>query len=306
MKKLWILGAAVLLAAAVLIAALTGTHKEKHNLPTGLEPGANMLALDIGLHYDGSALGSHVSTEKITALLNAVEPFTDTLRFYSATGSDGDAARIAKSMGFKVIVSAWISGDETADRAEMDALIDLVNDGTACLALVGNETQLWDFCSMDTLLSDIAYVRAGITVPVPVSTSESLQIVMNSQELIDECDVLCVHCYPFWEDTDVDGLISQYSQLKAAAGDKECLILETGFATEGRNNACEEAAAEYFDAVRSWSVENNVFVVYFEGCDESAKKGGIEGDSGAHFGFLDENLNLKPCYANTDFFRARA
>ena len=299
MKKFWILGLALLLTISVSSAYA----KEEHNLRTGLEPGQDALAVDIGLHYDGSALGSHVSTEKITALLEALQPFADTLRFYSATGSDGDAARIAHNMGFRVIVSAWISGDDAADKDEMDALIEMANDGTICLALVGNETQLWDFCSMDTLLADIAYVREGITESVPVSTSENLLIVKDSPALIAACDVLCVHCYPFWDDTDIDDLISQYTQLKAVAGDKECLILETGFATEGKNNAGEEAAADYFEAVRSWSLSNNVFVVYFESCDESAKEAGIEGESGAHFGFLDENLQLKPCYAMMDFFR---
>ena len=301
MKKLWILGLALLLT--IVMSGMRA--EEKHNLRTELAPSQDALALDIGLHYDGSDLGSCVSTEKITALLKAVQPFADTLRFYSATGSDGNAARIAHSMGFKVIVSAWISGDDTADRAEMDALIEMANDGTICLALVGNETQLWNFCSMDTLLADIAYVREGISASVPVSTSENLSIVKASPALIAACDVLCVHCYPFWDDTDINDLISQYTQLKAVAGDKECLITETGFATEGKSNAGEEASADYFEAVRSWSLSNNVFVVYFEGCDESAKEAGIEGESGAHFGFLDENLQLKPSYAMTDFFRSK-
>ena len=301
MKKLLILGLTLLL----MLSMSHAYAEEAHDLQTGLEPGTDTLALDIGLHYDGSTLDSPVSTEKITALLEAVRPFADTLRFYSSTGSDGDAARIAHSMGFQVIVSAWISGDDAADRAEMDALIEMANDGTVCLALVGNETQLWDFCSMDTLLADIAYVREGITASVPVSTSESLQIVKDSPELIAACDVLCVHCYPFWEDTDIHGLIAQYAQLKAAAGGKECLILETGFATEGRSNAGEAAAADYFEAVRSWSLSSNVFVVYFEGCDESAKEAGIEAESGAHFGFLDGDLQLKPSYAATDFFRGK-
>ena len=301
MKKFWIFGLVFLLTAALIGACA----EQKQNIRTGLEPSRDALALDIGLHYDGSALGSAVSREKITALLEAVQPFADTLRFYSATGSDGDAARIAQSMGFRVIVSAWISGDDEADRAEMDALIEMANEGVVCLALVGNETQLWNFCSIETLLADIAYVREGITTSVPVSTSENLQIVKDSPALIDACDVLCVHCYPFWDGTDIDDLTSQYTQLKAVAGDKECLILETGFATEGSSKAGEEAAAEYFEAVRRWSLSSNVFVVYFESCDESAKEAGIEGESGAHFGFLDEELQLKPCYATTDFFRGK-
>lgn len=100
------------------------------------------IAVDVDFHIDGSRPGSPLSEGLIRRQLDALSNFADCVRIYCAGGAESKAYGIAHEMGFSVVGTAYLCGDEASDRAEMDALIEHCNSGNCQIACVGNETLL--------------------------------------------------------------------------------------------------------------------------------------------------------------------
>ena len=128
--------------------------------------------------------------------------------------------------------------------------------------------------------------------------------------------MLFVNLFPYWSGSDIDSaaadLAEAVARLKAKAGGKEVLISETGWPTAGQTiqNPGDsgsaavpsgENAARYFEEVRAWSLETGTPVLWFSFTDEPYKAE-VEGACGAHWGLLEADLTLKPCYEMTEFF----
>ena len=90
-------------------------------------------------------------------------------------------------------------------------------------------------------------------------------------------------------------------RLREKYPDAELICSETGWPTGG-GGVTEQEAAQYFEAIRAWSLESGTQVVYFSAADEPWKTAD-EGGVGAHWGFLDSELRLKACYGGLDFFK---
>ena len=82
------------------------------------------IAVDVGFYTDGSEPGSPLSEALIRQQLEAVSVFSDTVRFYKAGGEEYKAYRIAHEMGFNVVGTAYLCGNEAEDKEEMNALIE--------------------------------------------------------------------------------------------------------------------------------------------------------------------------------------
>lgn len=275
-------------------------HSKDANLPVR----ASKIAVNIDFYTSGRP-NQAISESTMRAHLNAVSKFADTVRFYSASGTANKAYAIAKGMGFRVIGNAWISGNATDDKREMDALIKLANDGLVDMAVVGSETQYAGLCSMDTLIRDIMYVRDRITADIPVTTAETLGIVAGSARLRKACDVLFVNSYPIYEKIPIENAVShltnQLQNLHALGNGKQLIVSETGWATAGSPVANGDNAVQYFEGVRAWSLRTGINVVYFQSADAPWKES-QEKEYGAHWGFMDTKLRLKGAYAQTRFF----
>ena len=285
--------------------------------PSGLTPKADWLGVDIGFYTDGSWAGGPLSEASIREQLTRASAYADTVRFYSAAGPLTPAYAIARELGLTVVGTAWISGDETADRAELDGLIAQCNAGRVRLACVGSETLLRGEQTIPELIEKINYVRDRLEDPsIPVTTADTLDFPLNSPALRRACDVLFVNLFPYWSGSSIDSaaadLAEAVARLKAKAGGKEVLISETGWPTAGQTiqNPGDsgsaavpsgENAARYFEEVRAWSLETGTPVLWFSFTDEPYKAE-VEGACGAHWGLLEADLTLKPCYEMTEFF----
>ena len=279
---------------------------EDHTRTANLPVRASKIAVDLGFYTSGSS-GSEVSLEKMRSELNAISPFADTVRFYSSSGTAYKAYSLAHSMGFKVIGTAWITGDKSKDQKELDALIEHANNGLISMAVVGNETQLDGSISLDELICDINYVRSQIPESIPVTTSETLGIVAKSPRLRRACDVLFVNVYPFLEKSTIEDaskrISKQLSNLRAVGNGKQVIVSETGWPSAGRSDATETNAARYFEELRAWSLSSGINVIYFEAFDEQWKASAKGEDYEAHWGFMDSKLQLKEGYRLTTFFK---
>ena len=275
----------------------------------------NRIAVDVGFYTDGSSPGSKLSESQIRQQLTAVTKFADTVRFYSAGGEINKAYRIAHEMGLSVVGTAYLCGKTSDDRAEMDALIGLCKKGYVQVACVGNETLLENQfikpkLTAEQLIGDINYVRKGISGAgggIPVTTSDSVDVLLSNASVRNACSLIMPNCYPFWGGADntsaVKGFTQSITALQAVCGNKQVLVSETGWptagGTEGSAAAGETQAARYFEAVRKWSLETNTQVLFFQAADEPWK---TESGFGPHWGFMTNRFELKGGYAKTSFF----
>ena len=285
----------------------------------GIQPAINALlpvrddrlAVDIGFYTDGSQPGSRLSEVLIRRQLAAVSHFSDTVRFYGSAGELDKAYRIAHDMGFSVVGTAWLSGNEAADKEEMDALIRHCNSGFVQVACVGNETLLRNDLTAKELVDDINYVRERLNdKSIPVTTSDSVDILLGNPYVRNACSLIMPNIYPYWGGTDISRAAAEFIEsaenLAAVRGGTQILVSETGWPTagspKGQATPGEAEAAAYFDAVRTWSLATGTQVLWFEAADEPWKVKD-EGISGRHWGLLSTDFELKDGYAGTMFFR---
>ena len=289
-------------------------------LPSGLLPVLeDEIAVDVGFYTDGSSPVSPLSENLIRRQLSAVKEFSHTVRFYGAAGELYQAYQTACGMGFTVLGNAWLSNDrtgvravdQTANRAELDALIEHCNNGLCKIAIVGSETLLRGDLTAGELVEAIEYVRAGITdETIPVTTADSVDLLISTLSVRNACNLLMPNCYPYWGGSSIDQaaehFISSITALQAVSGGKEVLVSESGWPTAGQGRgdakAGEEEAARFYAAVREWSLSSNTQVLFFDAADEPWKTR-EEGASGAHWGFLTTDFVLKDCYADLNPFR---
>ena len=199
---------------------------------------------------------------------------------------------------------------ESENKAELDALIDLCNSGFAQVACVGNETLLvtdtsGPILTPKKLIEYIRYVRNGISdESIPVTTSDSVDVLMANPSVRRACNLLMPNCYPFWGGANISSAAQSFIQsitaLMGVSGGKQVLVSETGWPTGGGKygNAVtgEAEAAAYYEAVREWSLETGTQILYFSSADEPWK---TESGFGPHWGFLTRELVLKDGYAGT-------
>ena len=286
--------------------------QHEHCTPSGLKASAEKLAIDVGFYTDGSHAGGPLSEEQIRTHLCAVSAFADTVRFYGASGPLYPAYRIANELGLTVVGTAWLEGaDPAEDKAELDALIEHCDNGLVRVACVGNETLLSGKLTEEKLIESIDYVRARLTdKTIPVTTSDSVDILLERPALREACDILMPNCYPFWGGSSIEtaasGFAASLSALKAAAAGKEIVVSETGWPTDGTAKGSaipnEENARAYFEKILDWSVSTGTPLLWFASADEPWKAA-AEGLVGSHFGLLTSDLEVKDCFAKTTFFQ---
>ena len=271
-------------------------------------PKADRLIVDVGFYTDGGLPGQGLRQEQITRQLDAVRDFADGIRLYGASGEIAPAYQLAHDRGFETVFgTAYLSGNPTEDQAQLDALIEHCQKGLVSVAIVGNETLLSNRLTEEELLRDIQYVRER--VDVPVTTSDSIEILLSHPVLCNACDILMPNIHAFWNAVPADAaagfLAGKYQGLRHKARGKQIIISETGYPSDGQTVGGavpgEAAAAAVFEASWQWAMQSGVIVCWFDAADEGFKAA-EEGEAGAHWGFMTSSLMLKPGYARTAFF----
>jgi len=250
---------------------------------------------------------SAVPAEHMEWLLNLVYPYADTLRLFGTSGELEKIYKPAKERyGFRIMGGCWIDSrySETQIYAELDGLIKLVNDGYIDIAVVGSEMRYRGDFTVDEIITFIEYVRERVPADIPVATSDTAGAFLDSQRLVDACDMVLFTNYPFFEKVPIadapQALFNTYDKIKKMAGEKPVIISETGWvdagSPEGAAVPSMENCKKYFEAVYNWSRQNNVEVVFFSQMDEIWKREGSSGDIGSHWGHFYANGVLKEAY----------
>lgn len=250
--------------------------------------------------YEGDQQpGDIVSDDQIIRRLKILKPYTTSIRTFSSLGEHSRIVEIAKDMGFKTLVGAWLSDDFESNDKEIEGLIQLANKGLVDVAAVGNEVIYRKELSEEQLISYINNVKENIK-NIPVGYVDAYYEFRDRPNITNACDVILANCYPFWE-----GCAAEYSLLymkdmfneaiKASNG-KKVIITETGWPSQGSDlwgaHPSYRNYLKYFINAQLWSKEKDIEMFYFSSFDESWKVD-AEGDVGAYWGLWDKDEILK-------------
>jgi len=243
------------------------------------------------------------STEEIREDVELLAGKTRALRTYSSLRSLADIPNIARDYDMDVVTGIWLGMDTIINEDEIQAGITLANASTNVTSvMVGNETILrGEFSATDLgVLMD----RVRREVNVPVSTAEPWHVWLHYPELADHVDYITVHMLPYWEGIDVDiavdYIVDKMEQLEAAFPDKEILIGEVGWPSDGRTReaavASEANEALFLRRFLHRATELDYEYFLMEAFDQPWKAEN-EGGVGAYWGVYDVERNPKFSFA---------
>lgn len=242
---------------------------------------------------------SQLSDEQIRRRLEIIKPHTEWIRTFSCTNGNERIPVIAREMGLKTMVGAWIDDESDRNEAEIAGLLKIMKEGYADIAAVGNEVLLREDMTAKELVSLIKRVKAEVP-EVTVGYVDAYYEFKDCPELVDVCDVILANCYPFWEYCNVEHSVEymklMYETAVAAAKGKQVIITETGWPSQGEVLGgavpSSDNAMAYFVSTYEWAEEEGVDIIYFTSFDEDWKVS-KEGDCGAYWGLWDKYGQFK-------------
>jgi glucan 1,3-beta-glucosidase len=250
-------------------------------------------------YLEGQQPGSQIGEAQIRERMAIVQPHTRWVRTFSCTDGHEQTPRVAKSMGLKTLVGAWLGIDHEINAREMAGAIAVAKAGHADIVAVGNEVLLRGDLSEDELIAHIEAIKQALP-GVPVGYVDAYFLFEKHPRVTAACDVVMTNCYPFWEGCPRDRALpymqSMLAKTRAAAPGKRILISETGWPDQGTafHGAVPgtEAAMQYFVDTAAWAEREGIEWFHFAAFDE-AWKVGAEGDVGAFWGLWDKDAQLK-------------
>jgi glycoside/pentoside/hexuronide:cation symporter, GPH family len=260
-----------------------------------------LYGLCFSAYGEGQRAGDQLQASAVGRRIDRIAPHTRWVRSFACTEGHEVIPTLARAKGLKTMVGAWISQDRARNEREIEALIQLAQDGQVDIAVVGNEVLLRGELPEAELLACIARVKAAVPEAVRVSCVDAYYQFLERPALTAACDVLLPNCYPFWEGAHID-VAAQYLRrmhglVKAAAGeDKAVIVAETGWPGKGQpvGDAVPSAdnAMRYFIDVQQWARGEGVKLFYFSSFDEPWKLA-QEGEVGTQWGLWDKDERLK-------------
>lgn len=251
-------------------------------------------------YEEGQKPGDVLSEEQIRRRMSIISPYTKWVRSFSCIEGNELIPKIAKEFGIKTLVGAWLGKEAEKNEQELQALIEMANEGYVDIAAVGNEVLYRNDLTEDELLDCIKRVKEALP-NIPVGYVDAYYEFSIKPRITDACDVILANCYPFWECCHADYSLMYmkqmyYQALQACGGNKRVIISETGWPSQGEDYKgalpSQENALKYFLNTQLWSKADDIDIFYFTSFDESWKVG-AEGDVGAYWGIWDKDEKLK-------------
>ncbi|WP_297337365.1 glycosyl hydrolase family 17 protein [Algoriphagus sp.] len=250
-------------------------------------------------YLEGQQPGDTLTEEQVRRRLKIIQPHTQWVRSFSCTQGNELIPILAKELGMKTLVGAWLGKDNQINQEEIQGLIKLANEGYVDIAAVGNEVMYRKDLSEEELLDFMYRVKKELPKTV-VGYVDAYYEFERKPRITEACDVILANCYPYWEGCALDYSLlyikDMYNRALKAGQGKKVIITETGWPSQGSPLYGAVPSAEnflkYFINTQTWSKIDSVDIFYFSSFDESWKVG-AEGDVGAYWGIWDKNERLK-------------
>jgi len=243
--------------------------------------------------------GDTITKEQIVKRLDVIKGHTQWIRTFSCTNGHELIPQLAKEMGFKTLVGAWISSDIENNEKELASLKTLLSQGVVDMASVGNEVLFRNDISADVLYDYIGQIKK-VAGNIPTGYVDVYYEVIRHPKLSEISDILMINCYPYWEGADIQFaslyIQEMYHKVAQISGGKKIVITETGWPSKGQTVKdavpSNENVMRYFAEISEWGSSKNVEIFYFSSFDESWKIH-FEGWAGTAWGLWDKNENFK-------------
>lgn len=222
------------------------------------------------------------------------------VRTYTVEDTLGAIPRLAAAHGLNVTVGAWLSPDQEANNKEVDRLLEILRTGPRNIVrvMVGNETILRRDLSVSDVMAHLDRVRRSTWIPV--STAEPWHVWLKYPALADHVDFITIHLLPYWEgvpiDKAIDYVVNRYNEVKANFPDKQVVIGEVGWPSNGRRHRGAEASlANQTRFLRRFlaHAEEEGYVYYIMEAFDQPWKAKVEGPIGTYWGVYDANRDPK-------------
>ncbi|MFT6333339.1 MAG: exo-beta-1,3-glucanase (GH17 family) [Halioglobus sp.] len=252
------------------------------------------------LYGEGQKPGDIITEDQVRRRMEIIAPHTEWIRTFSCTEGNELIPKVAKEMGIKTLVGAWLGDDPEINEREISGLIKLANEGLVDIAAVGNEVMYRKDLSEEELLEFMHRVKKAVPNDVSIGYVDAYYEFSARPNITEACDVILCNCYPYWEgcpyEYSLKHMQEMFYQAKDAGGGKRVIITETGWPSQGESldgaHASADSALKYFINAQLWSSESDIEIFYFSSFDESWKVG-AEGEVGAYWGIWDKHEKLK-------------
>jgi glucan 1,3-beta-glucosidase len=238
-----------------------------------------------------------VPRAQIEADLRRLRELTGCVRTYGLDHGLDQVPAVARALGMRVLLGAWIGRDSVANDAQLQRALALAHEyrDTIDLLIVGNEVLLRRELSPEQLAALLA--RARRDSPVPVAYADVWEFWLRHRALLQpQVDVVAAHVLPYWEDEPVGvaqavGHVHAIAaQLRTAFGTTPVYIAETGWPAAGRQRGpARPGGLEQARFVRELLARQAVEPLDFnliEAYDQPWKRA-LEGAMGGHWGLFD-------------------
>ncbi|MBU2097182.1 MAG: glycosyltransferase [Gammaproteobacteria bacterium] len=294
------------LIVASLFAAVTFCLWALTNRPTEVVPWPDQVT---GFAFSPFRAGQDAiinvmpSVEEIREDVELLSDKAKAIRTYSSLRELAEVPSIAQEYDMDVILGIWLGLDEVANNDEIAAAIELANTHSNITSvMVGNESILRGEFDADEMGRYLEKVRSSIEQPV--STAEPWHVWISNPELVDHVDFITVHMLPYWEgihvDVAVDYIVDRMRQIESAFPDKEILIGEVGWPSDGRTREAAVATtaneALFLRRFLHRAEQENYTYFLMEAFDQPWKAQN-EGGVGAYWGVYDVERRPKFSFA---------
>ncbi len=252
------------------------------------------------MYEDGQQPGDIITKTQVMRRMLKLKQHAAWVRSFSCLEGNEYVPEVAKELGMKTLVGAWLGNDLEKNEQEIKAIIKLANEGLVDIAAVGNEVLYRKDLEEEQLIAYILRVREAIPAHIPVGYVDAYYEFTIKPKVSEVCDVILSNCYPFWEgcpfEYSLGHMNSMYHQAMEAGQGKKVIITETGWPSHGEALKgaipSQEASLQYFIQTHLWAKQHGIETFYFSSFDESWKVG-PEGEVGAHWGIWNSQEELK-------------
>ena len=258
-----------------------------------------MHGIGFSAYEEGQKPGDELTLEQVQRRMAILKPSIQWVRSFSCLQGNELIPTVAKQMGIKTLVGAWLGDDLEKNELEIEGLIKLAKDGYVDIAAVGNEVMYRKDLTEEQLLGYIQRVKDALP-DIPVGYVDAYYEFEDRPAITEICDVILANCYPFWEGCAIEYSLlymkDMFRRTQKVANGKKVIITETGWPNQGEifhgAKPSQENAIRYFLNTQQWGKTDNIDIFYFSSFDESWKVG-AEGDVGAFWGLWDKDEQLK-------------
>lgn len=240
-----------------------------------------------------------ITPQAIEADLRLLKTVTGCVRTYGLDHGLDAVPAIARKLGLRVVLGAWIGRDAVANDAQLRRALELAREyrDVVQLLVVGNEVLLRRELAPEALAALLQ--RARRESPVAVSYADVWEFwLRHGPVLRGHVDVVAAHILPYWEDDPVgsdqavDHVYTVAAQLQQHFGSTPVFIAETGWPAAGRQRG--PAAPGRFEQahfVRAMLARQATAPLEFnliEAFDQPWKRA-LEGAMGGAWGLFDSH-----------------